>query len=369
MRGSGGEVIICEEMAHITPALFFDVILPTFITGPAFIGITTVMNSQNYVSMLLQLKDTLNPKKPLINQIIFEDVCATCKRKGLEKLCNHKKGEKPWWQDPKRDADIQLMAQDHEDSYLRETKGLIVDSNCTPFFARSIIDDFANSSVDIKFDVKHVFVAYDPSCGGKKSDTAIVSIIVIPDNGRGFRSVVVASDYRHVIDPLSGPKLLVKHITELQTKTPFKKSIFVVIPESNLGFEGVWAAYGVRSIQIPNVVIMAEDHNRVGIRVDNSIKNTMIEGLENTLSRHRCDFWSDFQSLNENGVNATKEKMIQELRNFSRKIKYPNDNDLPPKIIYGGKQGYGFDDLVITLSISLFMVSVFFANPKYQRYH
>jgi hypothetical protein len=126
----------------------------------------------------------------LINQIIFEDACKSCKRRGLAHICDHKKGERPWWQDPKREKDIQLMTQDNQESYLRETKGIITDANSQAVFDVTKIEEFFNSSFKIDFDAKHVFVGYDPAAGGKRSDTAIVSIIPISNTHRGVKTVV-----------------------------------------------------------------------------------------------------------------------------------------------------------------------------------
>jgi hypothetical protein len=170
-------------------------------------------------------------------------------------------------------------------------------------------------------------------------------------------------------DPQSAVRLLSDHIKKIQSIDCFKKSKIVLIPESNLGFEAVWAGIGIRDRGMSNVIIMSDDSNRTGVRVDHTIKNIMCSSLENSINNNTCVFWKDFVCVHElNTPQDTKKKFMLEMRNFARKIKYPPDVDSAPKIIYNGKQGFGYDDLVMAFALAKHMMAIFFENPRYEMY-
>lgn len=93
----GGDLIICEEFAHMDNAVFKVVVVPTLVTGAAFIGITTLGDDDNFVSHIK--RKTIDGKKPLFNCIDVSIVCDYCKKTGKELTCRHLLGDIPHWHD------------------------------------------------------------------------------------------------------------------------------------------------------------------------------------------------------------------------------------------------------------------------------
>lgn len=127
-RGAGGQLIICEEFAHMSPKFFFNVVAPTLVTeGVAFIGITTLgedVKGKDDVNRLFG--KTTKSGRSIFRTIIIDDVCDDCKAKGTIGTCHHKQGRRPWWQDPRRQHMLEdMMSKDHFDIFMRENKSEI----------------------------------------------------------------------------------------------------------------------------------------------------------------------------------------------------------------------------------------------------
>jgi hypothetical protein len=120
LRGAGGDVAICEEFAHMDNKIFSNVVVPTLVTGAAFIGITTLGEDSNFVDNLISIKG--KDGKSLFRVISVDLVCDRCKRLGKENTCQHLAGEIPHWQDSQRHKDIEQMMQNETDTYMLETK-------------------------------------------------------------------------------------------------------------------------------------------------------------------------------------------------------------------------------------------------------
>ena len=100
--------------------VFYNVVVPTLVTGAAFIGITTLGEDSNFVDTLISIKG--KDKKSLFRVIQIDLVCDRCKRLGKETTCQHLAGEIPYWQDSQRHKDVGLMMQNEQDTYMLETK-------------------------------------------------------------------------------------------------------------------------------------------------------------------------------------------------------------------------------------------------------
>jgi hypothetical protein len=69
------------------------------------------------------------------------------------------------------------MMADFREDFLRETQGFGEDSGVSQVFAQYKIDKLSTAgAIHSKyFEPRQVFITIDPSCGGKRSKTAIVS--------------------------------------------------------------------------------------------------------------------------------------------------------------------------------------------------
>lgn len=110
-------------MAHMDRNVFDTVVVPTLVTGSAFIGITTLAENEdtNYVSNMVK-NATDSEGKSIFKIVNMEMVCMRCKRLGKERTCRHKMGEIPYWHDHKRQKDIEAILQGQRDVWLREMR-------------------------------------------------------------------------------------------------------------------------------------------------------------------------------------------------------------------------------------------------------
>jgi hypothetical protein len=156
------------------------VVVPTLITGAAFIGITTKGYDQfNFVTQLIKLKGSDN--KPLFRNINVDLCCEHCRRTGKEDTCRHMIGQRPYWHEASMYKTIKKMYGDDEDAFLVETKGLEIETGTSPAFDAKRVD----AAFDPKNHIKHVpfqrniFLGIDPAGGGSKF--AVVAMVYLED--------------------------------------------------------------------------------------------------------------------------------------------------------------------------------------------
>ena len=109
MRGTGADLVIAEEFAHMHPDVYFRVIAPTLVTGSAFVGITTLGDDTNYVGKIINAVSKRTGKK-IFKTIELTLVCQDCLDTGKASECIHRLGEIPYWQDDERHKDLQEVS-------------------------------------------------------------------------------------------------------------------------------------------------------------------------------------------------------------------------------------------------------------------
>jgi hypothetical protein len=153
----------------------------------------------------------------------------------------------------------------------------------------------------------------------------------------------------------------VQHIQALRSLHGLENAKIVFVPESNLAFEGVWTSFVLQRAMVRNICIMREDKGMTGVRVNREFKKLMAMGLKEKLLSGKVYMHRRFVCTGEDySPKAMKNEMIDQLLNYSRKVKFANDEDNESTVIYGGKMGYGFDDHVIALQLNLVMKERFF---------
>lgn len=116
------------------------------------------------------------------------------------------------------------------------------------------------------------------------------------------------------------------------------------------GWEAPRTKQDLKRAGVKNIVFLSEDGqlDRVGYRTDEPLKNAFATATKDKLDRGKIVFYKDFVCCDENSSPSTMmDELVKQLQNYSRKLVIPKDVNKPPKVFWGGKMGYGFDDNVI----------------------
>jgi hypothetical protein len=165
--------------------------------------------------------------------------------------------------------------------------------------------------------------------------------------------------------------VLVNHIQAVRKIPGLQSSHVVLVPESNLAFEGMWIEQEVKRTRLDNICTMKEDDNRAGVRTNNAMKKLMAMSLASLLNASRVCFHGEFVSVGDmHTPGAMREAIVEQVASYSRIIRPSTDIHRPPTETYGGKLGHGFDDLAIALMLNPVMERRFWENKTaYGRWH
>jgi len=179
LRGTGGDILYCEEAAFMDLGVFYEVIVPLMeMRGAATIMISTPLGTFNFYTELQQLRDENG--ELVFNTRRLSAACHRCRGTDVETECEHPSPDKPSW---KLETSAKMRAIfGHRKSLLaREAFGKTADSESLAFQARDLKDFFTAPLVRAPHPpVTRLFVALDPNGGageegGTGSATAIVS--------------------------------------------------------------------------------------------------------------------------------------------------------------------------------------------------
>jgi hypothetical protein len=182
LRGCTADLIILEEAAHLKPALFLNVIVPLLsVEHTGLVGITSPSDEQNYVSVLLELKNA--DGEPLFMCQAVGLVCAECMEKGLAN-CKHKLKRLPAWKSEARHDFVAAIYGLNKQLMQREVGGMVV-SGRIYLFHPSDLQVLRETAVETKgYHFVHppqiIDVGMDPG-GGGGSDWTIAAQCV--ENG------------------------------------------------------------------------------------------------------------------------------------------------------------------------------------------
>ncbi len=146
----------------------------------------------------------------------------------------------------------------------------------------------------------------------------------------------------------------------------------VLVPESNLAFEGLWMQQELYRSRARDICVVEEDDNRAGIRTNLVVKKAMTMALDGVLRENNVYMHRDFVCIGEaNSVSDMQAEIVKQLLNYSRNVRPARHNKHAAVTeTYGGKSGYGFDDHVIALSMNIIMKGRFFRNvERYGAWH
>ena len=369
-RGTGGDAAILEEAAYIRPDLVYQVVLPVLNTGCALIAISTVSPDQsNFLAKMVQARDGRG--NPVLNTIDLKLVCDSCLLRDLALKCKHMLGQLPAWQQRGRHETIQKLMEtdDQSDTFLVEMRGVTSDGMKKPAFDPTAVRELRESPDYIWTpsggDIKHIFVALDPSAGGAQSEYAVVSAFEGPND----ELVICGAEAGEYKEQRSCASMLINHLIALRRDVPGAANARIVfIPESNLGFEALWVTDEIRRCGFTGQWrVMIEDANRGGVKTNRPLKHSMVLNMNMRLARRRVYRMSQFVSVGDSGVtpDAICDRLMDQLKDFMRKVKPPRDLDHGmPTVSYSGKGGYGKDDLCMSLLILDIMRNRFWSDRE-----
>lgn len=365
LRGSGGDLVICEEFAHMDKQVWNRVVVPTLITGAAFIGITTKGYDQfNFVTQLIKLKDS--DGKPLMRNINVDLCCEHCRRIGKEDTCQHMLGQRPYWHEEGMYKKIKKFYGEDDDAYLVETKGLEIETGLAPAFDNKRVDEIfdpKNYMKNVPYQ-KNVFIGIDPSGGGSKF--AVVAMVYIPETAE---YVMIGAESAKFKDPKFSVDMVVNLIKAIRKMPQFSGSNIVLIPESNYGNESTWIKRDIDNYQLKNVFCMVEDGERPGVRTNEKFKDEIATVMKEKIRDGKFKVASNFVVTGNGNKDLTPQTLLKDIYNqilnYSVNTVPNKDPHKPPKVFYGGKNGYGSDDHALAIQWTIVLMNKFRVTPRY----
>ena len=101
LKGVGGDLIICEEAAAMDTAVFFEVVVPLLeLDKTALICISTILDSFNFYSKLLDLKGPDGTSFFVVHSYVL--ACEACLDAGTPESCSHMFHDLPPWQSARK---------------------------------------------------------------------------------------------------------------------------------------------------------------------------------------------------------------------------------------------------------------------------
>lgn len=184
---------------------------------------------------------------------------------------------------------------------------------------------------------------------------------------------IVGADSCQTQEPEEQVERLVNHIAAVRSLRGLSLAKIVFCPESNLAWEGKRIAGDLARKRIPNVFVLKEDKNRVGVRTTDVLKKEMVVSFNRLLIENRVRFHPRMicTSITEQ-ENLTPDKMrdmlIKQLGQYTRELRInKKDPSKPPTEVFSGKMA-GPDDHCIALQLSYKAVEFWFANINHYRH-
>ena len=174
-RGTGGDIIILDEAAHIKEDLFYEVVLPILaLEKTAFLAISTADSSSNYYSKLMETRDT---EGNLFFRIIRAGrICEACQPLPYaQKIqCDHTRSTEHWKSDHKVKR-LKCLYKGKEARALLELGGVVANDFQPAFDSLAIKRLFeAQTKYVCHVEPSAIIMCVDPN-GGGPSEMAICS--------------------------------------------------------------------------------------------------------------------------------------------------------------------------------------------------
>lgn len=166
-RGTGADVIIIDEAAHIDPKLFFKTILPILaMKNTSLMCLSSPEGDDNYYSQLMNLKDE-ESGEPFFQVINCFQICPRCLKLEREKQikCTHVKSSAHWLSSRKTKKLKMLYKANPEDA-IREFGGIVVSDHLPALRKEEVQRAFTMEPMFTSTPPPCIFTCCDPTGGG-----------------------------------------------------------------------------------------------------------------------------------------------------------------------------------------------------------
>lgn len=362
LKGVGGDLIVCEEAAAMDTAVFYEVVVPLLeLDRTALICISTILDSFNFYSKLMELKDENGDNFFVIHNFVM--ACQNCIDEGTPENCTHMFNSLPPWQSARKHKKIRAMMSDQQELLQRETMGIQSDAFGSAFKTKAIraLLRRAKTPISTTMPARHVFMAIDPS-GGGESHFALVTCFY--EGGAMFVCGLESIPAKNPSDYENG---LRTHSRMLRQDPKFANSLLVVCPEANLGFESEHIAKIMRTT--PCTIIMQECSNGMaGMKTTHKSKEVMCNLLSEKLDQDAVHIYDKLVCSTGNSQKAVDDLLTQ-LQNYSIIYAVPDKmaHFQSSKKTYSGKH-QGNDDMAVMIQFNILAFTRFFKNTTYNVY-
>ena len=166
-------------------------------------------------------------------------------------------------------------------------------------------------------------------------------------------------------DPTAQYELLIKHLEALRKHACFRRSLIVLVPESNLGFEAQHIMLAVQRHPIEGCIpLVAGANGGIGFHTTKDTKAAMCKLLQELLQYDRLHVIRDVVSVGMTPESAL-DMLHTELGRFAIILEPPRSVFGAPRYTFSGKLGGQQDDLAVTLQIALLGARIFRTRPQY----
>lgn len=180
-KGTGGGVIILEELAQIPMAFYYEVILPLLtVMWTVILAITTPKGEDNeHTREFLRQKDS---NEKIYNIVEYTLVCDACKKAGIAVECQHNTHNLPPWKSELAQRQLKILMADVPKWYEQEGLGVAGEYTDRCFTRESIAAIFTRPRVEKKQTWHNkIFMSIDLT-GGRSSNFGIVTFRILPDS-------------------------------------------------------------------------------------------------------------------------------------------------------------------------------------------
>lgn len=364
LRGIGGQFVILEESAYITPPVFTDVICPILIQQYCcLLALSTVSYRPNHFFSRL-VKNT----NKSFNVIRAQYICENCIAAGVRDPCVHNIDFIPHWNDIEAVDDIkELQGEGGADKVLTETYGLDPDFDEENTFPPERIQWFLSSKrKTLDQPVRYLFVGIDPCAGSVKkdqdrpSDVAIVSWLAGINALAGCESIPAnsSSDFYGI---------LIRHIDTILAHKYCRDATIIVNCEAGTGFVPGDTYELLRKRYPGRIEVVNSNPGKAGTIMSNDLKIRMVQMARAMLETENIGIWDSFVTIFRKPEFIWKE-LPEQFSRFTR-----TERETTTGKIYSIWSGKGDgkslkDDLVMAFLISLYTMNTYFVrdnkNPR-----
>jgi len=317
LRGTGGDLVILEEAAFIATEVWMEVVIPLLeVRDTGLIAISTPLDQSNFYSTLVQMTD------PASGQKVFEVLearaaCAQC----IETLedpskCPHMMLERPAWKSKQKQNVVKALYSGNKGMLLRESLGVVTDTAEGIFMKKTVRAMFDKPRVDTPLDVKHVYVAIDPT-GGGPSKFAIVS-----GTRQSGAITVIGIDEGRISTHEEMRRLVLRHVSGLNRLFVHQRTVptILVMVESNLGMEASHIQHALA--QVSNVVCLRETgpEGKWGVSLTHERKLSYVAVTEQLLMEHAISIGAKVVSDDPEECLTTLKQQLQNYRKVNSEL-------------------------------------------------